>query len=417
MTAEASQSRTRREAPRYAVVTPTRNRAETLVETVKTIVAPGRNDVEIIAPDASDNPEQTRAMLAAAGLAAHVRHLPAPEGRRLSMRENWERGIDAATAPWLIFIGDDDALTPTAFDMLDALTCKPVSPVIAWEPADYRWPCYPGASAGQLSYSMEPPTLHFRKAEPCLHQHLTWSTKKKWPAIGPSIYHGAVHRELIERTRARHGRYFVSFIVDYASAIVNLAQISGFVYATSPLSILGASGKSNSAGLAAAGEAAKRYDDVIAENPGLAPLFPELAASRLHAPLVASGYREVFGALEAEFSLPPFRMLTSCVDELSGIVDPEAFQREREILIGFAHAHRLPDVAVRSARHQPPVCGVGADLERRQVFVDSIALGWRTVADVAANAHAFIDVAAFDPAELTRGLSSAVDALALRRSA
>lgn len=395
------------DTPRYAVVIPTRNRAETLVEAVRTVAAARRRDVEIVAPDASDDPQAAPAALAAAGLDQFVRVLP-PTGQRLSMRENWERGLDATTAPWVVFIGDDDGVLPNAFAMLDALTDAAPTPVVAWEPIGYRWPCYPGASAGQMTASLTPPSVGLVEAEPLLLRHFGWRTTQRWPAIGPSVYHGAVHRELIERIRARHGRYFLSFIVDYASAIANLAEINAFLRYDAPLTILGASGKSNSAGLSAEGEAARRFDDVIAENPGLEPPHPALRASRLHAPLVAAGYQEVFRALGAAFAATPAQLLTSCVDELDAIVDRAAFERERATLMDFAAAAGISDAPARGAVYQAPICAVGPDQRRRSFSINTKALGWRTVADAAAGARAFLFGAAIGEANAGAALRAAL---------
>ncbi len=397
-------------APRYAVVIPTRNRAETCVEAVETVLACRRADVEIILPDASDDPTALPARLAAAGLSDAVAILP-PAGAPLAMRENWERGLDAARAPWIIYLGDDDGVLPNAFEMLDALTDNAATPVVAWEPVDYRWPCYPGASAGQMTLPLDAASVGFVEAEARLLRHFGWRTRKKWPEVGPSIYHGAVHRDLVERVRRRHGRYFLGFIVDYASAIANLAEIRTYLRYSGALTVLGASGKSNSAGLSASGEAAKRYDEVIAENPGLAPLHPGLGRSRLHAPLVASGYREVFAALGAAFELAPERMLASCVDELGSIVDPEAFERERGALLDFAAAAGVSDAPARAAAYRPPVCGVGPDAEKRRFAVNTRALGWRGVADASAGARAFLFGAAIKPQDAAQALACAIDAL------
>ncbi|MCI4663856.1 MAG: glycosyltransferase [Neomegalonema sp.] len=397
-------------APRYSVVIPTRNRAETCVHAVRTILAAQRKDVEIILADASDDPTRLKRALEQSGLDGPV-ILP-PPGRPLPMQENWERGLAAAHAPWVIFIGDDDGMLPNAFAMLDALTDAPVAPVVAWEPIDYRWPCYPGGSAGQLTFSTEAPSLSLCEGEKALTQHFAWSTRRKWPAIGPSIYHGAVHRDLIQRVKNRHGRYFSSFIVDYASAIANAAEIRAYLRYTGPLSILGASGKSNSAGLSASGEAAKRYEDVIAENPGLTPLHEGLAQSRLHAPLVASGYAASFQMLGATFTLSPERMLVSCADELGCIVDAEAFERERRVLMSFAEAAGVSDAPARQARFAPATCGVGFDRARSLYFVNSTNLNWRTVADVAAGAGAFIQSAAIPAQSAYHCLTAALKSIA-----
>lgn len=372
---------------RYAVVIPTRNRQRYCVEAARSALATRREDVQVIVADASDDPRRLPALLTAARVSDRVRLLPAP-GRRLSMRENWERALEAADAEWTLYIGDDDALLPDSFESFDALTDRLPALCFSWETIDYRWPCYPGGSGGQMVLPLEAPAAAFVDAKAFLEQHRTWRTEEKWPAIGPSIYHGLVHRSLIERIRAERGQYFQNFVVDYASAIFNLAAIDGFAYLRAPLSVLGACGSSNSAGLTAAEKAASKLDETLAENPGLRPIYPELCRSRLSVPLVAMGYQDLFDRLGLRFEITPPKLLTSALSELRGIADAAAFEREKENLLDFAMTYGLLSAPVARMSFLPHRCGIGPVDGRKRLFVDTRTLGWRGVCDLLSHIHA-----------------------------
>lgn len=371
---------------RYAIVIPTRNRQSYCVEAARSVASCDRADTQIVVADNSDDADLLPRLLAEAGLADRVDLLRAA-ATALPMRENWERALEAATADWICYIGDDDAMMPDGFAALDALTGQIDSPVFAWEPLDYRWPCYPGGSGGQLVLPSKPPAAAQVPAAAFLDQHRVWRTQDKWPAIGPSIYHGLVHRRFIDRLRRVHGRYFLNFVVDYASSIVNLTQLERFAYLRAPVTLIGACGSSNSAGLTADGRAASKFEETLAENPNLRPLYPELVGSRLHAPLVAAGYADLFGQLGMPFEMTAAKMLKSCVAELGVVTSVAAFERERALLRGFARGHGLDVSALQGLRFAPSACGVGLR-GAAGVFVDTAALGWQGVRDVLVHVHA-----------------------------
>lgn len=394
--------------PRYAVVIPTRNRQAYAVEAVETVIAAGdgsQSGLEIILADASDDARELPARIAGAGLSDRVRIL-APDAAAMDMQANWERALAATTAQYVIFIGDDDGLAPDALDTLDALIEAAPAPVYAWDPVDYRWPCFPTAGRGRLAVSLAPPALSLANAKQSLARHFTWQTRAKWPEIGPSIYHGAVRRDVIDCVRQSQGAYFSSFIVDYASAIANAALIDRFVHVSAPLSILGSCGRSNSAALTGVGEAAERKRETAAANPDLAPIFPELADSGLWAPLVARGYALSFARLGLTFEPSPRRLLESCVAEMGFLMQEAAFEQARRSLLAFAERRALDAERVRQARFVEDAVLVGAPAGQGRFFLDTVRLGWRGVADAARGLRAVAPGLGETPAERRAALAS-----------
>lgn len=394
--------------PRYALIIPTRNRQVYAVSAVESVIAAaaGRDDVEIIVADCSDDGDVIAVRLAEAGLLKRVTLLEAPE-RRLSMRENWERAVAAASATYLTVIGDDDAVLPWAFDAWDALSTAIDTPMFAWRWVDYHWPCHPARVAGRLTAPMGKVELQAVKSSAMLAQHAQWRTTSRWPALGPSLYHGLVKRDLVDRTRDLYGSAFLSFVVDYSSSITNLALTKGFVFFTGALTIQGACGSSNSAGTSGAQAARDRLADLMAENPGL-PALPEgLDETQLHAPRVALGYGQIFGALGANFSIELDKLLTSCVAEMRGLDDPDDFEREKALLVAFAHRHGLNAARVEAETHPEPGHMVGYDATTERLWVDALAVGWRTAAQAAAGVGAVMQNPAARKDELHAAASDA----------
>lgn len=377
--------------PRYAVVIPTRNRQRYAAEAARTVLnaaAQTEFGVELILTDASDDDALLPRALADLQIEKAVTVLP-PDARASSMQGNWERALAATTADYVIYIGDDDGLAPDAFDTIDAMIDAAPAPVYAWDPADYRWPCFPTEGRGRFATTLAPPQLAVPRARESLARHFSWTTRGKWPDIGPAIYHGAVRRDLIERVRERQGVYFSSFIVDYASAIANAAHIDAYVHLSAPLSILGACGQSNSAALTGGEVSRARRAETHADTPQLTPIYEDLAESGLWAPLVARGYSTSFAALGVEFVPKPERILASCVAELGFLTNEDQFNQAREALLGFAARRRLDPAKATEARFVPDGVLTGAPAGQSRFFVDTMALGWTGIDDAARGLRAF----------------------------
>ncbi len=379
------------ERPRYAIVIPTRNRQRYAVDaaqTALTAAAETEFGVEIILADASDDAAELADRICDTGLADQVSVL-APDPSAATMQGNWERGLAATTADYVIFIGDDDGLVPDALDTIDAMIEAAPAPVYAWEPADYRWPCFPTEGRGRLSTTLAAPSIAIERASDGLNRHYNWATRSKWPDIGPSIYHGAVRRDLIDCVRRRQGAYFSSFVVDYASAISNAAHMDAYVHLSAPLTVLGACGQSNSAALTGGKVSAARRAETQSDTPHLTPIFEDLADAGLWAPLVARGYSLSFAKLGLSFEPQPARILASCVAELGFLTCGKQFEQARSELVAFAQRRNLDAAAALGAKFIEDGLLTGAPNGKGKYFVDTMALGWTGIVDAAAQLRAF----------------------------
>src|ERR1039458_10222772 len=94
--------------PLISVVIPTRERAQTLLFTLQTVLNQASRNFEVIVSDNfSQDPTRTVVQSFAD---ARLRYFNT--GRRLSMCDNWDFAFEHVCGEYTIFIGDDDAILP-----------------------------------------------------------------------------------------------------------------------------------------------------------------------------------------------------------------------------------------------------------------------------------------------------------------
>ncbi|RYG55632.1 MAG: glycosyltransferase family 2 protein, partial [Alphaproteobacteria bacterium] len=123
-------------SPRFSIVIPTRNRADTLRHALATCLQQDFGDYEIVVCDNSDD-QSARGVVERAN-SPLIRYL-APE-QALAMSANWERGVGAAQGEYVTVLGDDDGLMPYALRELSALVERFSPKAIQWSRGIYTWP-------------------------------------------------------------------------------------------------------------------------------------------------------------------------------------------------------------------------------------------------------------------------------------
>ncbi len=224
--------------PRFSIVIPTRERADTLRWSLQTALDQDFDSYEIVVCDNHSSPD-TRAVVEAAA-SPRVRYVRAP--RPLAMSANWELAVGEAGGEFVTVLGDDDGLLPFALTEADNLFHRHRATALRCQRALYTWPTLP-----------TPKDANF------LHLPLTRFVKE-WDArewIGklarfeagadtlPMIYNSFVHRDVIARHRERVGKVFASAYPDIYSGI-GLGFVAGrYLSVGLPLNIAGLSGRSN----------------------------------------------------------------------------------------------------------------------------------------------------------------------------
>jgi glycosyltransferase involved in cell wall biosynthesis len=231
--------------PTLSICVPSRNRQIYFQETIKSLLACQRDDVEFVLADNSDDASVMDKFIEALGPDVRVRYLPST-GTTLSMMDNWERAVTAAKGRWVAAIGDDDYLDPElAAFILNLEIADPDADALAWNGFSYIWP-EEGSPVRQLATTLSttvtrmPKHLLMRKA-------FMWQDAAMVPLCGYSIYHGAHSRRLIDRMRKLSGgRYFEFPVIDYENAFKAILLGNSFYHSARPFSVLGVCPLSNS---------------------------------------------------------------------------------------------------------------------------------------------------------------------------
>lgn len=233
---------------KISLVIPTRERAEFLAGCLDTALRVNDPDFEIVV---SDNYSQDNtAEIVNARSDPRLRYIRTPE--RLSMRANFENGLQAANGDYIIFIGDDDGVLPSGITYL-----REILEHYRPEAASWRWPVYywpsddPKYPNGSIRISRATPYRKPQKQSPRLVLDKICKSRINYDSFfrSASIYHGCVSRQLIERVRTtQNGVYFRGAIPDIYACFANLRAMSHpLLWAGHPATFPGVSHRSNGA--------------------------------------------------------------------------------------------------------------------------------------------------------------------------
>lgn len=232
--------------PKLSICVPSRNRQYYLQRTVEGLCRNQRADVEFVIADNSDDAAIMNGWMAGdAGRDPRITFLPST-GHTLSMKENWERTICAASGEWITFIGDDDHCDPDVTGLI--IRCEAQVPdldALGWSNVAYTWPA-PGQRQPNVNVPLDHAVRQVSR-QWCIDRMFRWVDAGAVPAVGFSVYHGAVSRRLLETIRRDYaGTYFEHPTVDYDLAMKVIHAGQRFVYSARPFSIMGSCPQSNS---------------------------------------------------------------------------------------------------------------------------------------------------------------------------
>ncbi|WP_119834215.1 glycosyltransferase family 2 protein [Azospirillum cavernae] len=225
--------------PTFSVIIPTRNRARTLREAIPTVLAQTDGDLEVIVQD-NASPDDTRAVVLSFD---DPRIVYRRSDHPLSMHDNWAAALEAARGEWIIVIGDDDALLPDACAQAKKIIAATGARLLTWVAAVYGWPCHDAPEFRNMVQVLLGDGWEEISCRQVLEE--LYTRRRGW--IGaPSIYHGFVHRSVIDTARGRAGgRYFFDLQPDIGATLTNLFCAKEYVKSLEPLSIAGWSRGSN----------------------------------------------------------------------------------------------------------------------------------------------------------------------------
>lgn len=229
--------------PKFSILVPTRQRPDTLLATLATLIWHPGDDYEIVVADNCGDEDVAAVIAAVQQRHDRVKHIRSD--RVLPMAQNWERGLAACSGEYVSVLGDDDGFLPSTLEMARKLIAATDARVLAWPVHAYWWPdTIAFWHRNKLYLTLGNNDVGWIDSRQALIQ-----TYRHPVAFGelPMIYNGFVHREVINSVIDRFGAYFVpaDMSPDVTSGIVNLAHTSRYLYSSRPLAVRGNSRRSN----------------------------------------------------------------------------------------------------------------------------------------------------------------------------
>jgi glycosyltransferase involved in cell wall biosynthesis len=238
----------------YSIIIPTRERADVLHFAIRTVLKLTRSNYELIVMDNCGSPETRQVVEAFAS--PNIRYFRSP--RRLSMADNWERGLDQAAGDYITFLGDDDGIMPDALEVADRFHALWPDQILSWWPFTWSWPDFLVPDHRNLAQMYFGDHVERHNSRDFLRDVL--AGRKDWTTL-PTLYCSFVPRRMIEEIRSAHGRFFLAHLPDVSSGMTNLSSSKEFFCSYRPLSCWGLSRHSTGASqYFLVGETARQFD-------------------------------------------------------------------------------------------------------------------------------------------------------------
>jgi hypothetical protein len=235
----------------HSLIIPTRNRQEYVIDAVGYYLDNITLPCEVIVSDNSTDSSLIFKKLEKYRLDNRLIIIKS-ENKIISMRDNWERAINASSGNYVTVIGDDDILDPKLIDFLK-LAEKGVSnfhkfETFNWRSIKFSWKGVNiDGRRNSAAIPIDDDKLRVLDSKEFLKSILEWKSPTRSNGSGASIYHGVWKRSLINKIKKKNnGKIFNFETVDYDSGYNALLLTDNFLYTGRPFSIMGSAPKSNS---------------------------------------------------------------------------------------------------------------------------------------------------------------------------
>lgn len=221
----------------FSIIIPTRQRHDTLKYSIQSVINQSYKDFELVVMDNFSSPETAEVVSSYED--SRIKYYRTDE--RLSMSENWELGLSHAQGEYILILGDDDALMPDALESCLKLTTKYKVDIVSWFRYQYWWPNAIVPWQRNRLYLNLLPIAEVWNSREKLKQF--YNSQAIFENL-PMIYNSFIHRSVIAKVKSVYGRYFMTYVPDVESGIVNAYFSNKYLYSFRALSIAGLSGHS-----------------------------------------------------------------------------------------------------------------------------------------------------------------------------
>lgn len=218
----------------FTIIIPTRERADTLVHALQTVLTQDYENFEILVSDNASLDDTAKKVAAIKN--PRLRYVNT--GHRISMSENWEFALSHVKSGWVTVLGDDDAILPGSLNKVNQIINKTGTEAIRSNGCSYSWPGLSDSHYGRLRVSLKR-GYEIRDSGRMLQ--LVINGSDAYTEL-PVLYNGGfISIELIKRAKKKTGNFFQSMTPDVYSGIIFSLLTENYVYSYEPLAINGAS--------------------------------------------------------------------------------------------------------------------------------------------------------------------------------
>jgi len=227
-------------SPFFSICVPTRNRPETLIFCLKTLLHQDFESYEIIISDNCDEEESKQTFKIIQDLNSDKIKYFKPDSI-LSMTQNYEFALSKAAGQFIMCLGDDDGLLINSllyvFNFIKEYDAKVVkcAEIVYWWPGNQVYP------KSSLTYPLERPVMQVMSKsilQKVANFELSYFNL-------PMLYYSFVAREIIESVVKEKGSFFQnSASIDMYSGFVIAYKTDKFFVADKPFVVPGLSSKS-----------------------------------------------------------------------------------------------------------------------------------------------------------------------------
>lgn len=235
-------SRGTSDTAKLTIALPTRERADTLMHSLRTLVNQDYEDCEILVSDnfSQDNTKDVVESFSD----SRIRYINT--GRRISMSENYEFALRHVRGEFVTYLGDDDGFIPGAITEAMQVLEKSKLPALIWNSATYNWPTYIDENLRNwIMIRVGDNQMHVVEGRRMLGRLTRFRSVWEYRSL-PCPYLGIVRKSLFDQVTAlsADGVFFKSIAPDVFSAIALSMVVGQYLLSERPFSVSGASGHS-----------------------------------------------------------------------------------------------------------------------------------------------------------------------------
>ena len=231
--------------PLLSIVMPTHNRSQYAFHAIRSVLQIDGN-IELVVTDTSSDRLLEGLLGASSFFDQRLRYYPIREPSNIT--ENYNAGVSRAKGEFILLIGDDDTITPTALDIAAWAKANRIDAVSQTISANYAWPDFVARFVGSGHASR----LYFERRAPFIKRYRSSDAVRNGLANAgqgsdgmPRCYHGIIRRTVLESFKATAGSYFFGSSPDVSGAFAVAISTEDYWETNFPFSIPGASANSN----------------------------------------------------------------------------------------------------------------------------------------------------------------------------